>query len=37
MPEVSFGKTFINKEDRALLQKVLYELLECERLLDQMR
>jgi DNA-binding transcriptional MerR regulator len=37
MPEVSLGKTSVNKEDRALLQEALYDLLECKRLLDQVR
>ena len=37
MPEVSVGKTSVNKEDRALLQEALYDLLECKRLLDQVR
>ncbi|MEA3535283.1 MerR family transcriptional regulator [Rhizobium sp. CC-YZS058] len=35
--EVSIGKTSIGKEDRALLQEALYDLLECKRLLDQVR
>jgi DNA-binding transcriptional MerR regulator len=37
MPEVSLGKTSVNKEDRSLLQEALYDLLECKRLLDQVR
>ena len=37
MPDVSIGKGSINKEDRALLQEALYDLLECKRLLDQVR
>ncbi len=36
-PDVSVGKTSVNKEDRALLQEALYDLLECKRLLDQVR
>jgi DNA-binding transcriptional MerR regulator len=36
-PEVSIGKSSIGKEDRALLQEALYDLLECKRLLDQVR
>jgi DNA-binding transcriptional MerR regulator len=36
-PEPEFDKTGINKEDRALLQEALYDLLECKRLLDQVR
>ena len=35
VPEVSVGKTSVGKEDRALLQEALYDLLECKRLLDQ--
>jgi DNA-binding transcriptional MerR regulator len=35
--EVSIGKTSVGKEDRALLQEALYDLLECKRLLDQVR
>ena len=31
------GKAGIGKEDRALLQEALYDLLECKRLLDQVR
>jgi DNA-binding transcriptional MerR regulator len=31
------GKAMIGKEDRALLQEALYDLLECKRLLDQVR
>ena len=31
------GKGLIGKEDRALLQEALYDLLECKRLLDQVR
>ncbi|MGV8939225.1 MAG: MerR family transcriptional regulator [Allorhizobium sp.] len=37
MPEVSVGKGSVGKEDRALLQEALYDLLECKRLLDQVR
>ena len=37
MPEVSIGKSSIGKEDRALLQEALFDLLECKRLLDQVR
>lgn len=36
-PEVSLGKSSINKDDRALLQEALFDLLECKRLLDQVR
>jgi DNA-binding transcriptional MerR regulator len=36
-PEVSIGKGSIGKEDRALLQEALFDLLECKRLLDQVR
>src|SRR5262249_2292994 len=36
-PEVSLGKSSVSKEDRALLQETLYDLLECKRLLDQVR
>ncbi|MBT9368366.1 MerR family transcriptional regulator [Rhizobium sp. CSW-27] len=35
--EVSIGKSSIGKEDRALLQEALFDLLECKRLLDQVR
>ncbi|WP_455872714.1 MerR family transcriptional regulator [Rhizobium yanglingense] len=35
--EVSIGKSSVSKEDRALLQEALYDLLECKRLLDQVR
>jgi hypothetical protein len=35
--EVSLGKSSVGKEDRALLQEALYDLLECKRLLDQVR
>jgi DNA-binding transcriptional MerR regulator len=35
--EVSVGKSSIGKEDRALLQEALFDLLECKRLLDQVR
>lgn len=31
------GRSVITKEDRALLQEALYDLLECKRLLDQVR
>ncbi len=31
------GKGLVGKEDRALLQEALYDLLECKRLLDQVR
>ena len=37
LPEVSIGKGSIGKEDRALLQEALFDLLECKRLLDQVR
>jgi len=37
MPEISVGKAGIAKEDRALLQEALFDLLECKRLLDQVR
>lgn len=36
-PEVSVGRSSVGKEDRALLQEALYDLLECKRLLDQVR
>jgi DNA-binding transcriptional MerR regulator len=37
-PEISVGKgSGVGKEDRALLQEALYDLLECKRLLDQVR
>ena len=36
-PEVSIGRGAVGKEDRALLQEALYDLLECKRLLDQVR
>ena len=37
-PEVSIGRGgSVGKEDRALLQEALYDLLECKRLLDQVR
>lgn len=36
-PEVSIGTSSVGKEDRALLQEALYDLLECKRLLDQVR
>ncbi|MCA0257341.1 MAG: MerR family transcriptional regulator [Proteobacteria bacterium] len=37
-PEISIGRGgSIAKEDRALLQEALYDLLECKRLLDQVR
>lgn len=36
-PEVSLGGSTVGKEDRALLQEALYDLLECKRLLDQVR
>ncbi len=35
--EISLGKGSIAKEDRALLQEALFDLLECKRLLDQVR
>lgn len=35
--EISVGKSSIGKEDRALLQEALFDLLECKRLLDQVR
>ena len=37
MATVSIGHGSIGKEDRALLQEALYDLLECKRLLDQVR
>lgn len=37
MPEISVGKSSVGKEDRALLQEALFDLLECKRLLDQVR
>lgn len=38
MPEISAGKgSSVGKEDRALLQETLFDLLECKRLLDQVR
>ncbi len=37
MPEISVGKSTVGKEDRALLQEALFDLLECKRLLDQVR
>jgi DNA-binding transcriptional MerR regulator len=37
VPEISVGKGSIAKEDRALLQEALFDLLECKRLLDQVR
>ena len=36
-PEISLGKASVGKEDRALLQEALYDLLECKRLLAQVR
>ncbi|MCF6369953.1 MerR family transcriptional regulator [Rhizobium halophilum] len=36
-PDVQIGKSSIGKEDRALLQEALFDLLECKRLLDQVR
>ncbi|ASY62338.1 Transcriptional regulator, MerR family [Sinorhizobium sojae CCBAU 05684] len=35
--DISIGKASVSKEDRALLQEALYDLLECKRLLDQVR
>ncbi len=35
--DISIGKSSVGKEDRALLQEALYDLLECKRLLDQVR
>ncbi|MBD8650027.1 MerR family transcriptional regulator [Rhizobium sp. CFBP 13726] len=35
--EVSVGRSSVGKEDRALLQEALFDLLECKRLLDQVR
>ncbi len=35
--DVSLDKSTMGKEDRALLQEALYDLLECKRLLDQVR
>nr|WP_274706814.1 MerR family transcriptional regulator [Allorhizobium sonneratiae] len=37
LPDVSLGKISVSKEDRALLQETLFDLLECKRLLDQVR
>ncbi|MGF9562310.1 MerR family transcriptional regulator [Neorhizobium sp. JUb45] len=37
LPEISVGKSSVGKEDRALLQEALFDLLECKRLLDQVR
>ena len=38
VPEISLaGRGSVSKEDRALLQEALYDLLECKRLLDQVR
>ena len=36
-PEPEMSKSGVGKEDRALLQEALYDLLECKRLLDQVR
>jgi DNA-binding transcriptional MerR regulator len=36
-PEISVGKSSIGKDDQALLQEALFDLLECKRLLDQVR
>lgn len=36
-PEISIGKSSISKDDRVLLQEALFDLLECKRLLDQVR
>lgn len=35
--DVSIGKSSIGKDDQALLQEALFDLLECKRLLDQVR
>ena len=35
--EIPGGKGSVGKEDRALLQEALFDLLECKRLLDQVR
>lgn len=35
--DINVGKSSINKDDRALLQEALFDLLECKRLLDQVR
>lgn len=35
--DASAGRGSVGKEDRALLQEALYDLLECKRLLDQVR
>jgi DNA-binding transcriptional MerR regulator len=35
--EISVGQGSVGKEDRALLQEALFDLLECKRLLDQVR
>lgn len=37
MPEIMTDKAIVGKEDRALLQEALFDLLECKRLLDQVR
>lgn len=37
VPEISSARNMMGKEDRALLQEALYDLLECKRLLDQVR
>ena len=36
-PDPEMGTVGISKEDKALLQEALYDLLECKRLLDQVR
>lgn len=35
--DISAGRGSVGKEDRALLQETLFDLLECKRLLDQVR
>jgi DNA-binding transcriptional MerR regulator len=37
IPEIMTDKAIVGKEDRALLQEALFDLLECKRLLDQVR
>jgi hypothetical protein len=34
---VPAGSTSLSKDNRALLQEALFDLLECKRLLDQVR
>lgn len=35
--DLNSGKSSLNKDDRGLLQEALFDLLECKRLLDQVR